>query len=197
MAKIIGCLYAPVLEELIGLETAIAAKCKSCSDPAAVDELIALATASGAGCLPCLEYHLRHAREIGVAREDVQMAVSAGRKVYKETRQKRKKLAAQQARAAPEETSAQRTMQVRVKLSGVFGKKPFLVKLEELIRKRPYDIINLQLQVPTVKGAREKAPSFMAFEVTSTEQEDIQSFMPELRAMIRDNGLVLVSERKL
>lgn len=119
------------------------------------------------------------------------------RMVHEEARQKREKLAVQQARAAAEETLAQRTTQVRVEVSGEFGEKRFLVKLEELIRDRPYDIVNLQLQVPTVKGAREKAPSFMAFEVTSTEQEDIQSFMPELRAMIRDNGLVLVSERKL
>ena len=119
------------------------------------------------------------------------------RMVHEEAREKRTKLAAQQTRAAAEEALAQRTTQVRVEVSGEFGEKRFLVKLEELIRDRPYDIINLQLQVPTVKGAREKAPSFMAFEVTSTEQEDIQSFLPELRAMIRDNGLVLVSERKL
>jgi len=119
------------------------------------------------------------------------------RMVHQEAGEKRKKLAAQQARAAAEEALAQRTTQVRVEVSGEFGEKRFLVKLEELIRDRPYDIINLQLQVPTVKGAWEKAPSFMAFAVTSTQQEDIQSFLPELRALIRDNGLVLVSERKV
>jgi len=118
------------------------------------------------------------------------------RMVHEEAREKREKLAAQQARGAAEEALAQRTTQVRVEVSGEFGEKRFLVKLEELIRDRPYDIINLQLQVPTVKGAWEKAPSFMTFEVTSTEQEDIQSFLPELRALIRDNALVLVSERK-
>jgi len=119
------------------------------------------------------------------------------RMVHEEAREKMERLAAQQARAAAEEALAQRTTQVRVEVSGEFGEKRFLVKLEELIRDHPYDIINLQLQVPTVKGAWEKAPSFMSFEVTSTAQEDIQGFMPELRALIRDNGLVLVSERKL
>ena len=118
------------------------------------------------------------------------------RMVHEEAHQKREKLAAQQARAAAEETLSQRTTQVRVEVSGEFGEKRFLVKLEELIRDRPYDIINLQLQVPTVKGAWEKAPSFMSFEVTSTQQEDIQEFLPEVRSLIRDNGLVLVSERK-
>jgi NAD-dependent dihydropyrimidine dehydrogenase PreA subunit len=119
------------------------------------------------------------------------------RMVHEEAREKRKKLATQQARAAAEEALSQRTTKVRVEVSGEFGEKRFLVKLEELIRDRPYDIINLQLQVPTVKGAWEKAPSFMTFEVTSTEQEDIQSFLPELRALIRNNELVLVSERKV
>jgi NAD-dependent dihydropyrimidine dehydrogenase PreA subunit len=116
--------------------------------------------------------------------------------VREEARAKRTALALQQARAAAEEALSQRTTQVRMEVSGEFGEKRFLVKLEELIRDRPYDIINLQLQVPTVKGAWEKAPSFMSFDVTSTEQEDIQSFLPQLRALIRDNGLVLVSEHK-
>jgi NAD-dependent dihydropyrimidine dehydrogenase PreA subunit len=119
------------------------------------------------------------------------------RLVRQEAREKREKLTAQQARAAAEEALAQQTSQVRVEVAGEFGEKRFLVKLEELVRDRPYDIVNLQLQVPTVKGAWEKAPSFMTFEVTSTQQEDIQSFMPDLRSLIRDNGLVLVSERKV
>jgi ferredoxin len=116
--------------------------------------------------------------------------------VHKEATAKRATLTAQQARAAAEEALSQQTIQVRIEVSGEFGEKRFLVKLEELIRDRPYDLINLQLQVPTVKGAWEKAPSFMSFDVTSTQQQDIQGFLPELRALIRDNGLVLVSERK-
>ena len=116
--------------------------------------------------------------------------------VHKEAATKRATLTSQQARAAAEEALSQQTIRVRMEVSGEFGEKRFLVKLEELIRDRPYDIINLQLQVPTVKGAWEKAPSFMSFDVTSTQQEDIQSFLPDLRTLIRDNGLVLVSERK-
>jgi hypothetical protein len=37
----------------------------------------------------------------------------------------------------------------------------------------------------------------MSFEVTSTEQEDIQTFSSEVRTLIADNGLTLVSEHKL
>jgi hypothetical protein len=43
----------------------------------------------------------------------------------------------------------------------------------------------------------EKTPAFMSFEVTSTEQEDIQAFLPDVRDLIRRNGLTLVSENKL
>lgn len=37
----------------------------------------------------------------------------------------------------------------------------------------------------------------MSFDVTSTEQEDIQVFLPEVRDLIRRNGLTLVSENKI
>ena len=76
MAEISSCLYVPALEELIALEAAIAAKCKSCSDSRAVEELVAVSAASGADCRPCLEYHSQQAREIGVSRDDVQMAIA-------------------------------------------------------------------------------------------------------------------------
>jgi AhpD family alkylhydroperoxidase len=77
MAEFNSCLYAPALEELIALEAAIAAECKSCSDPGSVEELLAVSAASSADCGPCLVYHSRQARELGVAREDVQMAIAA------------------------------------------------------------------------------------------------------------------------
>ena len=89
---------------------------------------------------------------------------------------------------------ARLTTRVRMEVAGEFGEKRFLVQLEELINGRPSDLVNLRLEVPTVKGALEKTPSFMSFEVTSTEQEDIQDFLTELRALIRENGLILVHE---
>jgi hypothetical protein len=70
------------------------------------------------------------------------------------------------------------------------------MKMEELIHDKPYDFVNVRLEVPTVKGAMEKTPSFMSFEITSTEQEDIQAFLPDVRTLVRDNGMTLVSENK-
>jgi len=82
-------------------------------------------------------------------------------------------------------------------VAGEFGEKRFLIQLEELIKDKPYDFVNLRLDVPTVKGMLEKTPAFMSFDLTSTEQEDIQAFLPEVRTLIRNNGFTLVSENKL
>ena len=66
-----------------------------------------------------------------------------------------------------------------------------------MVKEKPYDFINLRMEVPTVQGARQKTPSFMSFDVTSTEQDDIQGFLDGVRDLIRRNGLTLVSENKL
>jgi NAD-dependent dihydropyrimidine dehydrogenase PreA subunit len=89
------------------------------------------------------------------------------------------------------------TTRARVEVAGEFGEKRFLVRLEELVGDRPYDIVNLRLEVPTVKGARAKAPCYMVFEVTSETQEDVEPFLDEVRALIRDAALVLVGTTRL
>jgi NAD-dependent dihydropyrimidine dehydrogenase PreA subunit len=121
-------------------------------------------------------------------------------KIYKIVRQEAKEKMAKQdalkARAAAEDAVAKLTTRVRFEIAGEFGDKRFLVQMEELVKDQPDDFVNLRLEVPTVKGAMEKTPSFMSFEVTSTEQEDIQGFLPAVRDLIRRNGLTLVSESK-
>lgn len=122
-------------------------------------------------------------------------------KIFKVVRQeaaaKMAKQEATKARAAAEDAVAGMTTSVRFEVAGEFGEKRFLIQLEDLVSERPYDFVKLCLQVPTVQGARQRTPSFMSFEVTSTEQEDIQGFLDEVRDLVRRNGLVLVSERKM
>ena len=117
--------------------------------------------------------------------------------VRQESKDKMSKAEALKARAAAEDAVAKLTTHVKFEVAGEFGEKRFLIQLEELIRDRPYDFVNLRLDVPTVKGMLEKTTAFMSFDLTSTEQEDIQSFLPEVRNLIRTNGLTLVSENKL
>jgi hypothetical protein len=83
---------------------------------------------------------------------------------------------------------------VRIEIAGEFGDKAFLVKLEGKVKDRPFDIVNLRLEVPTVKGLLEKTPAFMSLEITSTDQSDVGGFLNEIRDLVRQNGLVWVRD---
>jgi len=48
-----------------------------------------------------------------------------------------------------------------------------------------------------VKGAKQKAPSYMTFEVTSEQQEEVGPFLAEVKKIVHDAGLVYVSEQRL
>jgi ferredoxin len=123
--------------------------------------------------------------------------VTCGREVRKEAKEKRDKSQITQLRAQVEQQMAQKTSQVRMQVAGEFGEKQFLVQLWNFLEGRPYDIVNLKLEIPTVMGAKEKAPSFMQFDVIPTETEDVLEFLKELRDLILKNGLVVVAEQKL
>jgi NAD-dependent dihydropyrimidine dehydrogenase PreA subunit len=117
--------------------------------------------------------------------------------VQQEAKEKKAKQDAAKARAAAEDAVAKLTTRVRFEVAGDFGEKRFLIQMEDLIKEKPVDFVNLRMDVPTVQGARQKTPSFMSFDVTSTEQNDIQGFLDGVRDLIRRNGLTLVSENKL
>jgi NAD-dependent dihydropyrimidine dehydrogenase PreA subunit len=117
--------------------------------------------------------------------------------VKKEAADKHAKQDVRAARAAAEAQIAGIITRMRLEVAGEFGEKRFLVKLEQLVKDRPFDVVRLRLEVPTLKGALQKAPSFLSFEVTSTDQEDIQPFLVEVRALIHDNGLVLANETRV
>jgi len=117
--------------------------------------------------------------------------------VRKEAEEKKERLQTMATHTEAEAKIAEVSTRVRLELAGEFGEKRFLVKLEDLIRDRPYDIVNLRMEVPTVKGAMEKTPSLMWFEVTSTEQQDVEPFMAEVRSLVEGNELVLVNETRV
>ena len=115
------------------------------------------------------------------------------RTVKKEALYKHERDDAVKARAAAQTAVAQVATRAKVELAGEFGDKHFLIRIEDLIESKPFDVVNLKLEVPTVKGARQKAPSFMSFEVTSEQQADITPFLEEVKKLVHDSGLVLVS----
>jgi NAD-dependent dihydropyrimidine dehydrogenase PreA subunit len=113
--------------------------------------------------------------------------------VKKEALKKHEREDTLKAREASQKAVAHLSTRAKVEVAGEFGDKHFLVRLEELIENKPFDVVKLRLEVPTVKGARQKAPSYMTFEVTSEQQEDITPFLEQVRALVHDAGLVLVS----
>ena len=119
------------------------------------------------------------------------------RTVKKEAARKHEREDALKSREAAQQALAHVSTRARIELAGEFGDKRFLVRLEELLGDQPYDVVNVQLQVPTVKGARQKAPSYMTFEITSEEQGDIGPFLQQVKTLVHDVGLVLVSDTRL
>ena len=119
------------------------------------------------------------------------------RTVKKEAARKHEREDVARARAAAQEAVEHVTTRAKVELAGEFGDKQFLVRLEELLDGQPYGVVNLHLEVPTVKGARAKAPSYMTFEVTSEDQREIAPFLEEVKALIRETALVLVGTTRV
>jgi len=115
------------------------------------------------------------------------------RTVKKEALRKHEREDAKKARETAQKAVEHVPTRAKVELAGEFGDKRFLVRLEELIEKKPFDIVKLRLEVPTLKGARQKAPSFMSFEVTSEQQEPIAPFLEDVKNLVHDAGLVLVA----
>ena len=72
--------------------------------------------------------------------------------------------------------------------------KAFLTKLEDKVKDRAFDIVNLRLEVPTVKGLLERTPAYMTFEITSTDQGDVGGFVNDIRDLVRQNALIWVRE---
>lgn len=117
------------------------------------------------------------------------------KKVHKEAEEKRAKQKSIELRVDAENQFLNSITKVSVKIAGMFGEKMFLVKLEDFIENKSLDIVNLKLEVPTIKGIKEKTPSFMVFDLTSTNMNDIQSHISELKKLVHDNELIWVEDK--
>lgn len=114
--------------------------------------------------------------------------------VRKEAATKREKADAASARAEAEKKIAEIPVRARASIAGGFGEKRFLMKLEELVKDRPFDVVDLKLEVPTVKGLMEATPAFMSFGVASTGGDDVRPFLAAVKDLAKANGLVWVDE---
>jgi NAD-dependent dihydropyrimidine dehydrogenase PreA subunit len=114
--------------------------------------------------------------------------------VHKEASEKRARTDAAHARQEAEEQLRKVRTRARVEIAGEFGDKAFLVKLQAAVKDQGFDIVDLKLEVPTLKGLMEKTPAYMSFDITTTDQQDVTLFIDRIRGLTLDNGLVWVRE---
>jgi len=114
--------------------------------------------------------------------------------VRKEAATKREKADAASARAEAEKKIAEIPVRARASIAGGFGEKRFLAKLEELVKDQPFDVVDVKLEVPTVKGLMEATPAFMSFGVASTGGGDVRPFLAAVKELVKSSGLVWVDE---
>jgi len=110
--------------------------------------------------------------------------------VHGEAQERRDRSAALVARQHAEAEIGSTITRAAVRIAGVFGDKQFVAQLEMLIKGQPYDIENLQLSIPTLKGLMEHTPAHMSFDLASTTQETVQPMLDALRRMVAENHLV-------
>ncbi len=80
-------------------------------------------------------------------------------------------------------------------LVGHFLERDVIVKMQEFLRERPCDIINVQLEVPSIKGCfEEKAPSILKFTLVSTNYEDTSTCEAGLESIFNSAKVVTVSK---
>jgi hypothetical protein len=114
--------------------------------------------------------------------------------VHQEAAEKRTKQQIAQAREHAAEQFRQVQTRAQIEIAGEFGAKSFLAKLESAVKDKPFDIVDLRLEVPTVKGLLQKTPAYMKFAITSTDQSEVGEFVNEIRELVRQNALVWVRE---
>lgn len=117
--------------------------------------------------------------------------------VHQEAKVKREKAAVNIAREEAIRTINENPSRIKIEIAGQFGEKKFLVKLEELLDNRQYDIINLKLDVPTLQGLKQNAPAVMSFELVATENDDLMEFVEEVKSIISLNKLILIKEEQI
>jgi NAD-dependent dihydropyrimidine dehydrogenase PreA subunit len=82
----------------------------------------------------------------------------------------------------------------QVRIAGLFGDKRLLVQLEDVIRDLPCDIVNLRLEVPTLKGLLQGAPGHLSCEVWAEGMADVAPFVAEIKKLVQREGLVWIED---
>ena len=112
----------------------------------------------------------------------------------REATEKRDRAAILEERSQAEASVGAVRNRAQVRIAGLFGDKRLLVQLEDVIRDLPCDIVNLRLEVPTLKGLLQGAPGHLSCEVWAEGMADVAPFVAEIKRFVQREGLVWIED---
>ncbi len=124
--------------------------------------------------------------------EQVEREYKVLRIVRKKAAEKKTKLDLEKARREALELLSKAKRKIHYEIAGHIAERNLLPKIYEFIHDKPCDIVDIRIETASLKGCwREKAPSFMSFQLVSTEYEDVSSCAQGIEKILEENGLVL------
>ena len=112
----------------------------------------------------------------------------------REATEKRDRAAILEERSRAEASVGAVRNRAQVRIAGLFGDKRLHVQLEDVFRDLPCDIVNLRLEVPTLKGLLQGAPGHLSCEVWAEGMADVAPFVAEIKRLVQREGLVWIED---
>ncbi|MCD6106690.1 MAG: ferredoxin family protein [Caldisericaceae bacterium] len=120
------------------------------------------------------------------------------RYVQKEKEIKGTKLALSKARAKAEKIVSESSHRANFTVAGHILENDIPEKLVNLVLQCSCDIVDLQLETPSLKACfDEKAPSVAKFTLVSQEFKDISECTKKISKLLENNGIVIVEQKKI
>ena len=117
--------------------------------------------------------------------------------VRKEAQEKRDRATVLDARNRAEASLGAVQNRAQVRIAGLFGDKRLLLQMQDVIRDLPCDVVNLRLDVPTLKGLLQGAPAHLSCEVWAEGSADVAPIVAEIRKLVQREGLVWIEDSRV
>lgn len=127
--------------------------------------------------------------------EDVEREYKVLRMMRQEALEKKTKLDLERTRKEVLETLSNAKRKIKYEVAGHIAERQLLAKIQNFINEKPCDIVDIKLETPSLKGCwNEKAPSFISFNLISTEYEDVTPCAEGIESIISEEEMVLVKK---
>jgi len=117
-------------------------------------------------------------------------------KMHELAKKKKMQISLTKARQIAEELLAKNKTYVKFEATGHFIERGIISKMDDALKDKPCDIVNLSLEVSSLKGCKyEKAPSLLKFNLVSTKFEDVGECRNIIRKILTENDAVVTLEQ--